>query len=479
MAKSVSKNSIFYLIYTSLNVIFPFITGVYVSHVLLEGAIGEVEAARNIAQYFVILAYLGIPTYGLREIAKAKNDKESLNKVFSELAIINFISTIVFLVIYIGVIIAVPSYRSNVLLYLITGGSVALNVLNITWLYEGLEEFSFICVRNLIFKILCFAGLIIFVRKSDDYLIYAAITVVGTAGNYLLNVFRARKHVRFTFKNLNLKRHMKSILFLVVVNLAIEIYTLVDITMLKFLSKNENIAYYSYGSKIYKIFINLLNSFTMVVVPRITSFYKEKKKDEFNHLISKTLKVIILLSVPMIIGTYFVSDYLIVAIYGPSYIKSSQVLKILSVLFFVSPVGYLLGSRIMLVVGKENKMVYPVLIGAAVNIIANYFLIKQFQETGAAMASVISEMVVAFTYIMFSKKYIKIVDFWSDLFKILIANGMMSLVLCFIYFSAQYGGLLTTLREIVLAISIYFLSLFILNETTTVQYSKLLLRKLL
>ena len=299
MAKSVTKNSIYYIIYTSLNLIFPFITGVYVSHVLIENLIGEVEAARNIAQYFLILAYLGIPTYGIREIAKAKDNKEELNKVFSELAIINIISSIVFSLLYLATILSVPTYRENITLYVITGGIVVLNLLNITYLFEGLEEFGYICWRNLIFKILCFVLLTVLVKDDGDYLIYAALTIFGIAGNYLFNVFRAHKHVHFTLKNLNFKRHLKPVFFLVVVNLAIEIYTLVDVTMLKFLTTNESVAYYAYGSKIYKIFIHLLNSFTIVIVPRLTSYYKNKNKEEFNVLLSKTLTVLLLLAIPL------------------------------------------------------------------------------------------------------------------------------------------------------------------------------------
>ena len=98
--KSLSKNSIFYLIYTVLNVLFPFLTGVYVARVLLPDAIGEVAYAQNIAQYFVVFAFLGLPTYGLREIAKARDDKQELNKLYSELLSINFISTTIFLSIY-------------------------------------------------------------------------------------------------------------------------------------------------------------------------------------------------------------------------------------------------------------------------------------------------------------------------------------------------------------------------------------------
>ena len=94
--KSLKKNSVFYLIYNILNIVFPFVTGIYVTRILLPEQIGLVESARNIVTYFVIFSFLGIPTYGLREISKYRNDKKELNKVYTELMIINFISTLFF-----------------------------------------------------------------------------------------------------------------------------------------------------------------------------------------------------------------------------------------------------------------------------------------------------------------------------------------------------------------------------------------------
>ena len=85
MEKSLSKNSVYMLFYNVLNMIFPLLTGIYVAKVLLPSDVGKVASAQNIVTYFVIFAFLGIPTYGLREVAKYKNDGEKLNKLFSEL----------------------------------------------------------------------------------------------------------------------------------------------------------------------------------------------------------------------------------------------------------------------------------------------------------------------------------------------------------------------------------------------------------
>ncbi len=463
MAKSIAKNSIFYLIYNVLNVLFPFITGIYVARVLLPDVIGQVAYAQNIASYFVILAFLGIPTYGLREIAKVRNSYGKLSKVYSELCVINFISTVFFLSAYTVLVFSVPSFRDNYPLYLITGGAIALNALNNSWLYEGLEEFSFISIRNIVFKLLSFILLIIFVRGTEDYLIYAAVTVIGTAGNYILNVLHAKKFVKFTLRGLNFRQHMKPILMLVAVNLAIEIYTLVDTTMLGIFCRDSNVAFYSYGSKINRILLQIVNTFTMVIVPRISYCYKEKNFEEYNMLLTKTLKVIVLIAVPMIIGIQFVADFAMCAIYGDIYINSAYVLRILSCVLLISPIGYLLGSRVLLVADREKFMIVSVGAGAVANIIGNLILIPIYAEYGAAIASVIGEAIVMIVYIAFGRKFFRLQSFIPTMLKIAVSGGIATayLFLCHFLIPIEW---VKAVAEIVGAIVVYGMCLIISRE---------------
>ena len=463
--KSLAKNSIFMLIYNVLNVLVPFVYSIYVARVLPEYWIGKVTIAQNIAQYFVILAFLGIPTYGLREISKNRGNQEKTNKIFTELFIINFISSITFATVYFGLICAVPDYRSNMTLFLITGSLILFNILDITWLYEGLEEFGFISLRNLIFKTLSIICLFLFVKSEDDYLIFAAIHVGCLGFNYITNMLFHRKYVKFSFKNLNFKQHMKPILFLVVVNLAIEIYTLVDVTMIGIFKGEEAVTFYTYASKTQKILLQIISTFTLVLVPRISLLYKENRIDEFNKLLSKTLLLIILLSLPMIVGICFVSNDLSILLYGESYYKSASILNVLSLLAFISPIGYLLGSRVLLVTNNEKLMVIPVASGAVVNIILNAILINTVGVIGAAIASVVSELVVAVIYILLSHKYFKINIKISEIIKILIALLLMG-VYCYLMYRYLEIGIYFKLAIVIIgAMGIYFITLLLSKES--------------
>ena len=480
--KSIAKNSIYYATYNAFNVIFPFITGMYVARILRPDSVGIVAYAQNIAQYFVIFAFLGIPTYGVREIAKVRNAERERSKVYSELLVINFISTCIFSAIYLLLILSVPSFRSNLPLYLTTGAAIVLNALNNSWLYEGLEEFKFISLRNIAFKALCLMLLVILVKRPEDYIKYAMITVLGTAGNYVLNIAYAPKFVKFTIKDLNLKRHMRSILLLVVVNLAIELYSLVDVTMLGSLSTSRNVAYYTYASKINKIFVQIINSFTLVIVPRIAFYYKEKRKQEFNELLAKTLDTILLISIPIVAGIQICASDAITLIYGTDFLPSANVLRILSFVLIVSPVGYLLGSRVLLVTDNERTMIICVVMGAIANVIGNAILIPKFEEYGASIASVISELIVMLIYIHYGKAYFAIHGETKNIIKIIAAVTAMSIYVIsikrIIVGGAAINIFVRLIVQVIGALIVYFALLYVMKESMTATYLKKIFRRL-
>lgn len=474
--KSITKNSIYYIIYNILNVLFPLLTGIYVARILLPANIGQIEASRNFAQYFIILSFLGIPTYGMREIAKSRNNKLDLDKIYSELMTINGISTTLFLVSYYSIILFVPFYRESLALYCIAGLSIFLNYFNNTWLFEGLEEFGYISIRNIVIKVVLFVLLIVFVRTKDHFIIYAFLSVIGMAGNYLLNIIRTRKVVHFSFKNVCLAKHLKPIFFLVAVNLAIEVYSLIDVTMLNFFCDDESVAFYTYALKTYKIFLQLINTFTVVLIPRLSLLKKENKTSSFNYLVSKTFKVILLFAIPLVIGIFFTANSAMILLYGEAYNRSSNVLKILSIILLVSPIGYLLGSRMLLINGQEKKMIIPVLIGAFVNVLLNIVLIRMFSETGAAFASVISECVVMFLYLALGRGKYKIVGIKTTIEKILIGSLIMTAFLITMN-NFYLSTALDLLIKVIGAVFIYFACLIFMKEDVSIGYLLILKKK--
>ena len=174
---SLARNTIFYLIFSVLNALFPFLMSLYVARILQSDSIGTVSYALNIVTYFSIFAFVGIPTYGMREVAKCKDDKEALNKLFSELFIINTITTTIALGLYIGLVFIVPNFHGEHLeLYLFCAILIALNYFNVSWLYEGFEKFGLNAIINIITKLIAFVCLVLFVKSEEHQIIYAILS---------------------------------------------------------------------------------------------------------------------------------------------------------------------------------------------------------------------------------------------------------------------------------------------------------------
>ena len=186
MKNPIIKNAAFNIIYRILNVIFPLISAGYISRVLAPEGVGKVAYAQNIVSYFVMFAALGIPGYGIREVARCKDHPSQMNKLFSELVIVNLISTTVVIVAYYTFIFAV--FSENIVIYAVFGLELFLNCINIDWLYQGKEDYGYITIRSIVVKILSLLALVSFVKSQQDYVIYGFIICMGTGFNYFFNV---------------------------------------------------------------------------------------------------------------------------------------------------------------------------------------------------------------------------------------------------------------------------------------------------
>lgn len=474
--KSIARNGTFYFFYNALNMAYPFIISVYAARVLLPSIIGTVAYIQNFALYFSTFAFLGIPTYGLREIAKFRNDKDQLNKVYSELFFINLISTLFFVVSYYSIVLHGTYFIENRLLYCLVGITIALNALNIGWLYEGLEEFAYITKRNTIVKLSVLILMFFLIKNNDDAVPYALLFIIGTTANNLINFIHSKKHVKLVLENLEIKKHLKPIFILVVVNIAIELYSLIDVTMLGYFDTKESVAFYSYATKINRMLIQFANTITIVLVPRLAFEYKSNVT-EFNRLLTKGLKIILMSTIPVIVGIQYTAVFLTQQIYGVQYACTGELICLLSIILLIAPIGYLLGSRVMLVSNNEHKMMYCVGVGAIVNIIGNYYLIPSIHMYGAAISSIFSEFIVMALYILGAQRLFKLEKIFDFIIKILAATFFeyAFLHLSDISFNDSWAKLSL---QIIGSSFIYIAVLYLAKENITRQYITSLLHRI-
>lgn len=471
--KTIFVNFIYNVLYNSMTIIFPLFTIPYVSRIILSDGLGKVNYANNIVSWFLVFASLGIPRYGVREIAKVRKNLLELNKVFNQLFFINFISSTICTILYLITIWNISSFHDKLLLYLVTGIQLFFNIFNVDWFYQGIEEYGYITKRSFVIKCFSLLFMFIFVKKHQDYIIYALIQSLALVGNYIFNFVNLKKYVNVAlFKNMQLKKHILSIIVLLSTQLATSIYCLLDTTMLGIWCSDSIIGYYTNAQKIIKIIAILTASLGSVIFPRLVQEYENRDLAAVKALSEKSLEIILTICLPIMFGLILVSHDIVPILFGNDFLPCITTIMLFSPFVLFTTVGNLFGTQLLMVFGNEKKLFYSVLGGAILNFLMNYFFIPIWKQDGAAIASVITEFVVMFVQIIIVEKCIKIVINMKCVFQILIMNVVM--ILSVILIQIKLNNFISELiASIIVGGGVYVLSGYLMkNEVIKLLISK-------
>ena len=403
--KSLKINALFSVIKTIMSLIFPLITFPYASRILLPEGIGKVNFANSIISYFGIIASLGISTYGIREASKIKNDKQQLSKFVIELFIINLISTIVSYAILYACIICIPKLQEYRLLLFICSLSIFFTTLGLEWLYNTFEEYGYITIRSFVFQIISIILLFLLVKTTNDYTKYACIIVISSVGSNICNFINARKFIDIrNIRKIEIKKHIKPILIFFGSTLAISVFTILDTSMLGFLSTETEVGYYTAATKLIRMIRDLFPAIFTVLFARLSSYANDvKEANNYTDIINNTINFIICFSIPIIVGLLLLGKNIIEILSGISYIKALPTMYIMTPVILFSSLAGFLGGNILLSKGKEKIYLLCVIIGAFINFLLNFLLIPKKGALGAGISTVITEFMLMTVYICLLK----------------------------------------------------------------------------
>ena len=406
--KSIARNAIFNTLYTGANLLYQLISTVYVANILLADGVGKVAYVQNIASFFVLFAGLGIPTYGVKEISRVRGAGGDVNKVFSELFLINGIATVLSSLVYGLIFVAgMADNHSDQILYSCFGIQIVMNCINIDWLYQGLEEYGIIAARSIVVKLFSAFLLLTFVNSKEDYVFYALITVFAVCGNYLLNILYAKKIVSLTFSDLSPKQHLIPVLVTAVSIVLASIYSRIDVTMLGIMCTETDVGLYTVAHKSVDMIITVCVAMLSVFLPRLSACYAANRK-QFSQLLDLGVRLLLFFAVPIFAGVFILAPDVIPMLFGTSFVQASLTLRIFSVLLIVKTFGHLLCYQLVIITGNEKKRLPAYFAAAVANVVLNAVLIPEMGCNGAALASVVSELIVNGWQVISMKRIVEI-----------------------------------------------------------------------
>jgi len=462
---SIKRNFVHNILFILSNILFPIVSFSYTSRILGPEGIGKVQFVITFAQYFVMMAALGIPVYGIREISKAQGDQNRLNKLFSGLLFINILTSLILLFLYIVIISVVGWFHQDISLYIFGGILVLFGFSSLDWFYVGSERFSFLSIRSIIIKVLALIALFLFVKNSNDLIVFFLITVFSILGNNIWNLLNLNGKIKLSFKQLALKKHLPVLFILFSTSIAISIYTLIDTLLLGFLADNKSVGLYTAAIKISKIFIPLVASLGTVLIPKITQSIYTNDNKLTQTLTDKSFSFICLLGIPISFGLFIYSPEIMMVFSGDQFIDAIPTMQIASPLVFLIGLGSIFGLQLLIPGGNEKGFLVATIFGLVISIILNLTLVTTFKDKGTAIATVMSELTVSLASFYFVKRKMQLRFNWSLALNAL-GTCLIFIPIALFVRSFEVSDFIRLGMAIFLCVTLYFtVQVFIFKET--------------
>lgn len=478
MDSKIKKNYIYNLVSQLLTIVIPVITTPYISRVLGAQAIGDFSYTIGIVSYFCMIAMLGTTNYAQREIAKKHESKNDVSRLFFEILTIRMVMIAIIFILYI-VFVNLPTWSKYRVLFSVQTISFIAWGFDITWLYQGLEQFKITAARNSIIKLLSTILILLMVKRESDLVLYTIIYCVSDlVGNITMWPYLKINIVKVRFKDLHYIHHMKGIWELFIPNIALQLYTVFDKTMLGSLVNTLEVAYYSQAEKIIKIILVVISSLFTVLLPRFAYLNDKGDSIEANNYFKFAIDYTFFLAIPMMIGCICVSDYFVPVFFGQGYEMVSPLMKILSLLFIVMSIEKLLGT-ILIAYNKQNIYTLSVVVASIVNISLNTFFIcvVHINALGVAIASVIAEIVAMIIQLCnlphdFQKSYmLKPIGHY-------LLPGISMFLMIILLNQFHLSNFLQLIIDVFLGVAIYFIILIFIKDKMVMRiFSRIVNRK--
>lgn len=427
---SIKKNFLFNASYQLLNILLPLVTAPYIARTLGAVGLGEYTYTFTLASYFQMFAILGFAFHGNRQIAKNRDDRQKRSQAFFEIFTFQVLisSFVAFVYVLYVVLLADPVHRKLLLVQIFY---VLSAMLDVSWLYFGMENFKATTIRNFAVKLLTLAGIFTFVKTPDDVHLYAVIMAGGTLISQLILWCGVPKIVDVKKEYCRLKlEHLVRSFILFVPMIAVSVYSMMDKLMLGGLAGMEQLAFYENAHKIISAPICLITAFEAVMLPRMINLASKGERESADKLIEESFSLVGMVAAPMTVGMVVIANRLTLLLFGEDFSASGGIMTILAVTIPLVSWAGVIRKEILIPGNQDKTYIISVFVGAGVNLVLNAVLIPVIGAVGAAWGTVMAEVSVCVYQSAKTWKSHPYKKYLRDNFLFVVAALIMGLCVC-------------------------------------------------
>lgn len=378
-------------------VLFPLITFPYISRILQPEGLGKVNFAQAIVGIFIMIGSVGIPLYGTREAAKVRDDKQKLSQLIAELFTINSFMTLIAFLAFFIYLVSSDIAVADPLLFVYCAIPMLLAPIGFEYMFGGLEEFTFITIRTLIFRVITLIAYFWLIKGPSDYLIYALITALSVGGPNIVNLiftksFLYRKYFKIQLHSI--KKHIKPIFLMSLTGIAYTVFSATDKVMLGYMSSSIELGYYVVSQKIVMVAVGLIVSIVSVLTPRSSYHIELGNFNEHYELTLQSFSLILSLAVICLGGMLICAENVVLLVSGREFLNATPMLMISAGSMLAITFYHFLLYQVAYPMGYDTIVCASLGLGTLCNMILNYFLIPSMHGIGASLATLLSQVMI-------------------------------------------------------------------------------------
>ncbi|MEZ7616186.1 flippase [Streptococcus sp. 27098_8_73] len=431
----VLKNYAYNLSYQLLVIILPIITTPYVTRVFSSDDLGIYGYFNSIVTYFILLATLGVANYGTKEIS---GNRKEIKKNFWGIYTLQFGAALLSILLYILLCMGISTMQNPVAYIL--GLSLVSKGLDISWLFQGLEDFRKITARNITVKLVGVSAIFLFIKSASDLYLYVFLLTAFELLGQLSMWVPAREFIGKPHFDLGYaKHHLKPIILLFLPQIAISLYVTLDRTMLGALASTRDVGIYDQALKLVNILLTLVTSLGSVMLPRVSSLLSKGDHKAVNKMHELAFLIYNLVIFPIIAGILIVNDDFVQFFLGKDFQDARYAISIMIFRMFFIGWTNIMGIQILIPHNKNKEFMVSTTVPAILSVGLNLLFLPKLGYVGAAIVSVLTESLVWGIQLFFTRVYLKEVPIIGSMAKIILASAIMFGILLgsktFIHFS--------------------------------------------
>lgn len=426
---------------------------------------GQYTTALTFLSFFAIIADLGLTLVTVQMISREGAQEDV---VLGNLLALRLVSALFFLGLAPLAVLLFPYepiVKISVLVAAFSFLFVALNQI-LVGLFQKHLRMDKVSIAEIISRIVLLVGVILVIKMGYSLVGILVVTVLSSLVSFLIHYFFSRSFVRIKLRfDVHYWRQIILMSWPLAITIALNLLYLKTDTLLLSVIKRPSevgimaeVGLYGAAYKVIDVLITLPFMFAGIILPILTKAWTSGNQEGFKNVLQRSFDVMVILAIPMLVGTQFLAKDIMVLVAGEEFALSGPILKILILAAVMIFLGNMFAHAVIAI--DKQKSIIRAYIFTAITAVSGYFIfIPFFSYYGAAWVTIYSESVIALASALLVWKFTKFIPNMKVFFKSFMASAVMGLAIYSLIFFHVYNFWVA----LCLSPIVYFISLYLFN----------------